>query len=88
MNFDPRAGISIISASECLLQGHQWEFRHGDSIETGMFLLHTNQHTYKFRFREGLCVADLGVTPELRNADAPPRRQAFAHAATVRTPKI
>ena len=28
------------------------------------------------------------MTPELRNADAPPRRQAFAHAATVRTPKI
>ena len=26
VHFDPRAGLSIISASDCLLQGHNWEF--------------------------------------------------------------
>ena len=33
VHFDPRAGLSIISASDCLLQGHNWEFRQGSTID-------------------------------------------------------
>ena len=58
VHFDPHAGLSIISASDCLLQGHNWEFRQGSTIDQDAFLLHTDQNTYKFQHRGGLFVND------------------------------
>ena len=54
VHFDPRAGLCIISASDCLLQGHNWEFRQGVMIDQDAFLLHTDQNAYKFQHRAGL----------------------------------
>ena len=64
VHFDPRAELSIISASDCLLQGQNWEFRQGSIIDQDAFLLHTDQSTYKFQHGGGLYVADLAVPPE------------------------
>ena len=33
VQFDPRAGLFIIPASDCLLQGHNWKFRQGSAID-------------------------------------------------------
>ena len=88
VHFDPRAGLSIISASDCLLQGHQWEFRQGANIDQDVFLLHTKRFTYRFQHRGGLYVTDLGVEPALRYDDAPLPRAAYAHPAIVKTPGI
>ena len=88
VHFDDRAGLPIVSASDCHRQGHQWEFRQGTVIEQDAFLLHTQRHTYKFQHRDGLYVTDLGVPPEPRYADAPIPRSAFAHPAVVRTPRV
>ena len=77
--FDPRGQTSIISASECLRQGHVWEFRYGIASHPDAFLLHAKSHTYKFESRGGLYVADLGVTPENRYRDALTPRSPSAH---------
>ena len=87
VHFDPRAELSIVSASDCLLQGHEWEFRRGNHVNQDAFLLHTQNHTYRFQHREGLYVTDLGSDPEPRYADAPFPRMAHAHPTTVRTPR-
>ena len=88
VHFDPRAGLSIISASDILLQGHHWEFHRGDSIDTDAFLVHTAKHTYSFKQRGGLYVCDLGVPPEGRHPDAIQPRQRSAHPAVVLTPEV
>ena len=87
VHFDPRAGLSIISASDCLLQGHQWEFKQGHLLQLDAFLLHTKKHTYRFQYRKGLYVADLATPPEPRYDDAPMPREAVAHPTIVVTPK-
>ena len=86
VHFDPRAEVSIVSASDCLRLGHQWEFRKGDMIDQDAFLLHTENHTYKFQHCEGLYINDLAVPPEERYADAPTIVTGHAHPAVVRTP--
>ena len=88
VHFDPRAKLSIISASDCLLQGHNWEFRQGSMIDQDAFLLHTDQSTYKFQHRGGLYVADLALPPGPRYSDAAERRNAYAHPAVVKTPSM
>ena len=55
VHYDSRAGLSIVSASDCHAQGHQWEFRQGNKIEQDALLLHTQKHTYKFQHSDGLC---------------------------------
>ena len=80
--------MSIISASDCLRQGHVWEFCHGISTEQDAFLLHTKFHTYIFRNRGGLYVADLGKPPESRFADAPRSRSGYPPPTIVRNPEI
>jgi hypothetical protein len=85
VHFDPRAGLSIISASDCLLQGHNWEFRQGSTIDQDAFLLHTDQNTYKFQHRGGLYVNDLATPPEPRYSDAAERRTAYAHSVVIET---
>ena len=37
VQFDPRAGLFIIPASDCLLQGHNWKFRQGSAIDQDAF---------------------------------------------------
>ena len=54
VHYDPRAGLSVISASDILRQGHQWEFKQGTTIDGDAFLEHTALHTYTFRHRKGL----------------------------------
>lgn len=54
--FDTRAGMSIISASECTKAGHTWDFN------TDTFRLHTPEGTYMFHHRNGLYVGDLTKT--------------------------
>ena len=88
VHFDPRAGQSIISATDCLLQGHQWEFKQGRHLCLDAFLLHTKHHTYKFQYRGGLYIADLATPPIDRYKSAPKSRNAAAHPTIVCTPKV
>lgn len=81
----PRAGLSIISASGSLLQGHNWEFGQGSTIDQDAFLLHTDQNTYKFQHRGGLYVNDLATLLEPRYSDAAKRRTAYAHSVVMKT---
>ena len=76
VHFDPRAGITVISASQCLRQGHSWEYVRGSCLEQDAFLVHTKQHTYVFRYRDGLYVADLSKQAVPRYTSAPPPRMA------------
>ena len=80
--------MSIISASDCLRQGHVWEFRHGISTEQDAFLLHTKFHIYIFINRGGLYVADSGKPSESRFADAPRSRSGYPTPTIVRNPEI
>ena len=59
VHFDPRARLSIISASDCLLQGNK-----GSTIDQDAFLLRTDQNTYKLQQCGGLHVSDLTTPPE------------------------
>ena len=83
VHFDSRAGLSIISASDCLLQRHNWEFRQGSTIDQDASLLYTDQNTYKFQHR---FVNDLATPPEPRYSDAAEHRIAYAHSAATKTP--
>jgi hypothetical protein len=71
VHFYPRAKSSIISASDCWLQGHQWEFRVGDDINDDVFLLHTTKSTYRFKHRNGLYIVNMEIAPEPRHLNAP-----------------
>jgi hypothetical protein len=59
--YDPRAIMSIISASECIRQGHEWEFHRDTAGGRDAFLLHTSTGTYRFAHRDGLYIGDLTV---------------------------
>ena len=86
VHYDPRAGVSVISASDILRQGHNWEFKQGCTIDGDSFLVHTDEHTYTFRHRRGLYVADLATVPDARHTSEPTARTLSAHPAIVRTP--
>ena len=88
VHYDPRAGLSVVSASDVLRQGHHWEFRKGGTIDEDAFLVHTANHTYTFRHRGGLYVADLANPPVVRHTDAPIARSCSAHPAIVKTPNV
>ena len=83
---DPRAGVSVISASDILRQGHNWEFKQVSTIDGDAFFVHTDVHTYTFRHRRGLYVADLATVPDARHTSEPTARTLSAHPAIVRTP--
>ena len=86
VHYDSRAVLSVISASDCLRQGHQWQFIQGASIDDDAFVVHTALHTYKFQHRNGLYITDLADQPEARYCDAPPPRDISAHPAIICTP--
>jgi Zinc knuckle len=86
VHYDPRAGLSVISASDILRQGHQWEFKQGTTIDGDAFFVHTARYTYTFRHRRGLYVADLAMAPDARHSPGPIARSISTHLATVRTP--
>jgi hypothetical protein len=86
VHYDPRAGLSVISASDCLTQGHQWEFQRGITIDQDAFIVHTAAHSYRFSHRDGLYVTDFATTPEPRYKDAPEINSRSAHPAIVCTP--
>ena len=71
VHFDSRATTSIISASECLRNGHEWEFLRGNNVNEDIFLLHAGQSTYKFSYRNGLYIADLSADPTVRLTSSP-----------------
>jgi hypothetical protein len=83
VHFDRRAKLSILSASDCLRQGHQFEFRAGDHIDDDAFLLHTKNSTYSFKHRDGLYIADMAISPEPRYLDAPRGRNSNSNVAIV-----
>ena len=87
VHYDPRAGMTVISASECLKLGHSYEYRRGPTIEDDAFLLHTAQHTYVFRYREGLYVANLSNKAAPRYKDAPPSHEGHLHQHAI-TPQV
>lgn len=60
--YDPRAIMSIISASECIRHGHEWEFQRDIARGHDAFLLHTTTGTYRFNHRDGLYIGDLTAT--------------------------
>ena len=66
VHFDDRAALSIISASDILLQGHNWEFQRGEHVDDDAFLVHTAKNTYRFQHRGGLYICDLATRPEPR----------------------
>jgi hypothetical protein len=80
---DPRAHISILSASDCWLQGLDWEFKRGNTINDDAFLLHTHESTYRFKHRDGLYICDMAIDPEPRHLEAPPSRNSRDHVANV-----
>jgi Zinc knuckle len=86
VHYDPRAGLSVVSASDVLRQGHQWEFTQGSTIDDDAFLVHTDVHTYTFRHRRGLYVADLATPPDARHTPGPIARTTSAYPTIVRTP--
>ena len=86
VHYDVRAGLSVISASDILRQGHQWEFKQGSTIDEDAFLVHTADHTYTFRHRRGLYVADLAILPDARHTSGLIARSISAHPAIVKTP--
>ena len=86
VHYDPRAASSVISASDILRQGHQWEFSQGTTIDGDAFLVHTAEHTYTFCHHRGLSVADLATAPDARHTLGSTARILSAHPATVRTP--
>ena len=86
LHYDPRAGLSVISASDILRQGHNWEFKQGTTIDGDAFYVHTDAHTYTFRHRRGLYVADLATVPDGRHTSGLTARILSAHPAIVRTP--
>ena len=86
VHYDSRAVLSVISASDCLRQGHQWQFIQGASIDEDAFVVHTASHTYKFQHRNGLYITDLAAPPEARYGDAPSPRNISAHPAIICTP--
>ena len=67
VHYDKRAGVSIISASECIKNGHSYEYCRGDTIDQDCFLLHTEANTYKFQYKSGLYVCDFSVPPAVRD---------------------
>jgi hypothetical protein len=75
--------LSILSASDSLRQGHQWEFRSGRHIDDDVFLLHTRNSTYSFKHRDGLSVADTAIPPDPRYLDAPRGRNSNSNLAIV-----
>jgi hypothetical protein len=83
VNYDPRAKLSILSASDCWQPGHQWEFKVGDHIDNDAFLLHTRESTYRFKHTEGLYICDVEAKPEPRHIGAPTSRFSSADVATV-----
>ena len=66
--FDTRAGMSIISASECISQGNKWEFTQDSETGLDMFLLQTATGTYRFIHRDGLYIGDLAQHGKTRQA--------------------
>lgn len=63
--YNPYAGMSIISASECANNGHSWEYL-GDA-----FHLHTVNKTYIFLLKSGLYIGDIiGYQPIIHKAFA------------------
>ena len=88
VHFDDRAQMSIVSASDILLQGHEWEFQRGRSVQSDAFLVHTRKYTYRFQHRDGLYFCDLAATPEPRHMNAISPRFAIAHPAIVVTPEV
>ena len=74
VHLDLRAEISVISASNCLRQGHTWTYVRGKTIKHDHFLLHTAQSTYIFLYKHGLYVANMRETPAPRYENAPDSR--------------
>jgi Zinc knuckle len=70
VHYDPRAKLSILSASDCWHLGHQWEFKVGDHIDSDSSLLHTQESTYRFKHKEGLYICDMETKPEPRHIGA------------------
>lgn len=65
--YNARAITSIISASECIRRGHEWEFQKGQAGGADAFLLHTTTGSYRFALRDGLYVCDLTGKREHRS---------------------
>ena len=88
VHFDVRAAMSIVSASDILLQGHTWEFQRGSNTNTDAFLVHTQKSTYRFQHRDGLYLCDLSRKPDPRHANAILPRLSSPRPTIVMTPKL
>ena len=63
VHLDVRAGLSIISASQCTKDGHRWDFQRGSTTDGDHFLLYAGGSTYTFKYKNGLYVTDLSIGP-------------------------
>jgi hypothetical protein len=88
VHFDYRVAMSIVSASDVILQGHSLEFKHGSSVNSDAFLVHTPKSTYRFTHRDGLYFCNLAQKPEPRHLNAILPRMGSAHPTIVVTPEV